>query len=405
LAVINTFAENFDMTNDAEKYALRGVSANKTDVHAAIKNLDKGLFPTAFCKILPDFVGHDADYCNIMHADTAGTKTSLAYMYWRETGDLSVWKGIVQDAIVMNLDDMACVGCVDDIVLSSTIGRNKNLISGDVVKTLIEATVEFCDTMRDFGVNIHLAGGETADVGDIVRTVDVGYTAFARMKRKNLVINKVQSGDVIVGFSSYGQTVYETAYNGGMGSNGLTSARHDVLSHDYAERFTESYNPATPRSVVYSGSKKLTDTLIVDNQEITVGKLLLSPTRTYLPLLKKILENTEGSLIHGIIHNTGGGQTKALKFVENVHIVKNNLLEVPPLFRMIQSESQTNWREMYQVFNMGHRLEVYCSEKAVENLVSFAKNLNIDAQIVGYVKDNEEGEKMTVESPYGVFTY
>ena len=393
------------MTNDAEKYALRGVSANKTDVHAAIKNLDKGLFPTAFCKILPDFVGKNADYCNIMHADTAGTKTSLAYLYWRETGDLSVWKGIVQDAIVMNLDDMACVGCVDDIVLSSTIGRNKNLISGDVIKTLIDATVEFADTMRDFGVNIHLAGGETADVGDIVRTVDVGFTAFARMKRKNLMINRVQAGDVIVGFSSSGQSTYETEYNGGMGSNGLTSARHDVLAHEYAERFTESYNPATPKSVVYSGSKKLTDTLVIDKKEITVGKLLLSPTRTYLPLLKKILSNTEQSQIHGIIHNTGGGQTKALKFVENVHIVKNNLFEVPPLFQMIQSESQTEWREMYQVFNMGHRLEVYCSEKIAENLVKTAKNLNIDAQIIGYVKNTEGGEKLTVQSPCGQFDY
>ena len=393
------------MTNDAEKYALRGVSANKTDVHAAIKNMDKGLFPTAFCKILPDFVGHDADYCNIMHADTAGTKTSLAYLYWRETGDLSVWKGIVQDAIVMNLDDMACVGCVDDIVLSSTIGRNKSLISGDVVKTLIEATVEFADTMRDFGVNIHLAGGETADVGDIVRTVDVGYTAFARMKRKNLVINNVQADDVIVGFSSFGKTIYENEYNGGMGSNGLTSARHDVLAHSYADGFPESFNPATPRSVVYSGSRKLTDTLVIDNQEITVGKLILSPTRTYLPLLKKILENTEGSQIHGIIHNTGGGQTKVLKFVKDVHIVKNNLFDVPPLFKMIQSESQTEWREMYQVFNMGHRLEVYCTQNAVENLVNTAKNLNIDAQIIGYVKNTEGGEQLTIESPYGIFNY
>jgi phosphoribosylformylglycinamidine cyclo-ligase len=393
------------MTNDAEKYALRGVSANKTDVHAAIKNLDKGLFPTAFCKILPDFVGQDADYCNIMHADTAGTKTSLAYLYWRETGDLSVWKGIVQDAIVMNLDDMACVGCVDDIVLSSTIGRNKSLISGDVIKTLIEATVEFADTMRDFGVNIHLAGGETADVGDIVRTIDVGYTAFARMKRKDLIINRVQAGDVIVGFSSSGQSVYETDYNGGMGSNGLTSARHDVLAHEYADRFTESYNPTTPRSVVYSGSKKLTDTLIIDNKEITVGKLLLSPTRTYLPLLKKILSDTEGSQIHGIIHNTGGGQTKALKFVENVHIVKNNLFDAPPLFQMIQSESKTDWREMYQVFNMGHRLEVYCTEKTVESLLDIAKTLNIDAQIIGYVKGTEGGEKLTIDSPYGLFEY
>jgi phosphoribosylformylglycinamidine cyclo-ligase len=393
------------MTNEAEKYALRGVSANKTDVHAAIKNLDKGLYPLAFCKILPDFVGKNANYCNIMHADTAGTKTSLAYLYWRETGDLSVWKGIVQDAIVMNLDDMACVGCVDNIVLSSTIGRNKNLISGDVIKTLIEATVEFCDTMRKFGVNIELAGGETADVGDIVRTIDVGYTAFARMKRKNLVINNVQAGDVIVGFSSYGKSVYETEYNGGMGSNGLTSARHDVLAHEYADRFPESFDSATPRSVVYSGTKKLTDTLSIDNQEITVGKLILSPTRTYLPLLKKILSDTEGGQIHGIIHSTGGGQTKCLKFVENVHIVKNNLFEVPPLFKMIQSESHTNWQEMYQVFNMGHRLEVYCTEKTVESLVRIAKNLNIDAQIIGYVKNTEGGEHLTIESPYGVFNY
>ena len=393
------------MTNDAEKYALRGVSANKTDVHAAIKNMDKGLFPTAFCKILPDFVGHDANYCNIMHADTAGTKTSLAYLYWRETGDLSVWKGIVQDAIVMNLDDMACVGCVDDIVLSSTIGRNKSLISGDVVKTLIEATVEFADSMREFGVNIHLAGGETADVGDIVRTVDVGYTAFARMERKKLIINNVQAGDVIVGFSSFGKTIYENTYNGGMGSNGLTSARHDVLAHAYADAFPESFNPATPRSVVYSGSKKLTDVLKIDNQEITVGKLILSPTRTYLPLLKKILSNTEESQIHGIIHNTGGGQTKVLKFVKDVHIVKNNLFDVPPLFKMIQSESQTAWREMYQVFNMGHRLEVYCTQNAVENLVNTAKNFNIDAQIIGYVKNTEGGEQLTIESPHGIFNY
>ena len=394
------------MQADAQKYALRGVSANKTDVHNAILNLDKGLYPTAFCKILPDFVAADPDYCNIMHADTAGTKTSLAYMYWRETGDLSVWKGIVQDSIVMNLDDMACVGCVKDIILSSTIGRNKSLISGDVVKTLIEATVEFTEKMRAFGIPIHLAGGETADVGDIVRTIDVGYTAFARMKRSELIVNDVKAGDVIVGFSSSGQAAYEDAYNGGMGSNGLTSARHDVLSAVYRTKYPESYSPETPISVVYTGNKKLTDTLEVNNQTITVGKLLLSPTRTYMPLLKEILENTEGGKIHGIIHNTGGGQTKVLKFVKNKHIVKNNLFEVPPLFKMIQSESATDWREMYQVFNMGHRLEIYCDEKIAENLVAVGKMFNIDAQIIGYVTENTEGkETLTIDSPQGTFKY
>ncbi len=394
------------MQADAQKYALRGVSANKTDVHNAIQNLDKGLYPTAFCKILPDFAAGDPEYCNIMHADTAGTKTSLAYMYWRETGDLSVWKGIVQDSIVMNLDDMACVGCVNDIILSSTIGRNKSLISGDVVKTLIEATVEFTDKMREFGIPIHLAGGETADVGDIVRTIDVGYTAFARMKRSKLIVNDVKAGDVIVGFSSSGQATYEDAYNGGMGSNGLTSARHDVLSAVYRSKYPESYAPETPISVVYTGNKKLTDTLEVNNQSITVGKLLLSPTRTYMPLLKEILENTEGGNIHGIIHNTGGGQTKVLKFVKNKHIVKNNLFDVPPLFKMIQSESATEWREMYQVFNMGHRLEIYCDEKIAENLVAAGKMFNIDAQIIGYVKDNTEGkESLTIDSKQGTFEY
>lgn len=394
------------MQADAQKYALRGVSANKTDVHNAIQNLDKGLYPTAFCKILPDFAAGDPDYCNIMHADTAGTKTSLAYMYWRETGDLSVWKGIVQDSIVMNLDDMACVGCVNNIILSSTIGRNKSLISGDVVKTLIEATVEFTERMRTFGIPIHLAGGETADVGDIVRTIDVGYTAFARMKRKELIVNDVQAGDVIVGFSSYGQSTYEDAYNGGMGSNGLTSARHDVLSSIYRSKYPESYAPETPISVVYTGNKILTDTLEINNQSITIGKLLLSPTRTYMPLLKEILKNTEGGKIHGIIHNTGGGQTKALKFVKNKHIIKNNLFDVPLLFKMIQSESATEWHEMYQVFNMGHRLEIYCDEKIAESLVAVGKMFNIDAQIIGYVKDNTEGkESLTIDSKQGTFEY
>jgi phosphoribosylformylglycinamidine cyclo-ligase len=327
------------MLTDAEKYALRGVSANKTDVHKAIKNLDKGLYPTAFCKILPDFVANDPDFCNIMHADTAGTKTSLAYLYWRETGDLSVWKGIVQDAIVMNLDDMACVGCVDNIVLSSTIGRNKNLISGDVVQTLIEATVSFVDKMRQHGINIHLAGGETADVGDIVRTVDVGYTAFARMSRKSLIVNDIKAGNVIVGFASYGKATYEDNYNGGMGSNGLTSARHDVLANTYAQKYPESFDPATPPSVVYSGNRQLTETLEMGENGVTIGQLVLSPTRTYLPILKAILQTLDRTHLHGIIHNTGGGQTKVLKFVHNKHIIKNNLLPVPPLFELIQSES------------------------------------------------------------------
>lgn len=395
------------MQADAQKYALRGVSANKTDVHNAIQNLDKGLFPLAFCKILPDFASGNPDFCNIMHADTAGTKTSLAYMYWRETGDLSVWKGIVQDSIVMNLDDMACVGCVNDIILSSTIGRNKNLISGDVVKTLIEATVEFADKMRSYGINIHLAGGETADVGDIVRTIDVGYTAFARLNRKDLIVNDIKAGNVIVGFSSFGQATYEDAYNGGMGSNGLTSARHDVLNGVYKTEYPESFSPETPLSVVYTGNKKLTDTLEIENQSLTVGKLLLSPTRTYLPLLKQILENTERANIHGIIHNTGGGQTKVLKFVKNVHIIKNNLFDVPPLFDMIQSESATEWREMYQVFNMGHRLEVYCDEKIAENLVAMSKTFNIEAKIIGHVEDNgqEGGERLTIDSRQGRFVY
>ena len=392
------------MQTDAQKYALRGVSANKSEVHDAIRYLDKGLYPSAFCKILPDFAAQDPDYCNIMHADTAGTKTSLAYMYWRETGDLSVWKGIVQDAIVMNLDDMACVGCYKNIILSSTIGRNKNLISGDVIKTLIESTVEFADKMREYGIHIHLAGGETADVGDIVRTIDVGYTAFARMPRKDLIVNDMQSGNVIVGFASYGQAIYEDTYNGGMGCNGLTSARHDVLSHAYTEGYPDSFDSNTPREVIYTGNKKLTDTLSIDNQSITVGKLLLSPTRTFMPLLKTILENIDVSKISGIIHSTGGGQTKALKFVKNKHLIKDNLLPMPPLFQLIQSESGTHWREMYQVFNMGCRLEIYCAESIASALMDISKSFNIDAQIIGRVEDTS-GEKLTLTSPFGTFDY
>ena len=384
------------------KYDLRGVSATKDEVHKAIKNLDKGLYPKAFCKILPDFAAGDPAYCNLMHADTAGTKTSLAYMYWKETGDLSVWKGIAQDAIVMNLDDMACVGAVSNILLSSTIGRNKNLITGDVVQAVIEGTTELVEKMKSFGVEIHQAGGETADVGDIVRTIDVGYTAFARIKREDLIVNDIKAGDVIVGLASYGQSTYEDSYNGGMGSNGLTSARHDVFDHVYAEKYPDSYDHHTPDEVVFVGTKKLTDTITIDGQDITIGKLVLSPTRTYLPVLAKVIE--QGLDIHGIIHNTGGGQAKVSKFVENKHIIKDNLLPIPPLFQMIQEESGTDWKEMYRVFNMGTRLEFYVSEKYAQTIIDISKSFNIDAQIIGRVEEGE-GEKVTVKGPYGEYVY
>jgi phosphoribosylformylglycinamidine cyclo-ligase len=410
------------MNSDAQKYALRGVSANKSEVHDAIKNLDKGLFPLAFCKILPDFAAGDIDYCNIMHADTAGTKTSLAYLYWKETGDLDVWKGIVQDSIVMNLDDMACVGCFQDIILSSTVGRNKNLIPAEVIKTIIQAAFEFIENMHNHGIHLHHAGGETADVGDIVRTIDVGFTAFARMKRKSLIINDIQAGNVIVGFASYGQSTYENEYNGGMGSNGLTSARHDVLNNEYATKYPDSFDANTPKEVVYTGSKKLTDKIIVEGKETTIGKLILSPTRTFLPLIKEIFEhygqNTEGGKkggIHGIIHSTGGGQTKVLKFVKDKHIIKNNLLPVPPLFKMIQEESKTDWREMFQVFNMGTRLEIYCDAEIADKLIAIGKSFNIDGQVIGFVENTEGarnpdsfgkgGERLTIESEYGTFQY
>lgn len=386
------------------KYDLRGVSASKEEVHNAIKNLDKGLYPTAFCKILPDVVAGDSDYCNIMHADTAGTKTSVAYMYWKETGDISVWKGIAQDSIVMNIDDMACVGCLDNIVLSSTIGRNKNLITGDVITELIQATSTFAEQMESYGVKLHLAGGETADVGDIVRTIDVGYTAFARMKRSELIINNVKPGNVIVGLASYGQATYEDSYNGGMGSNGLTSARHDVLDKSYAKNYPDSFDANTPEEVIYVGSKKLTDTIEVNGVETNIGKLILSPTRSYLPVLKTIFTKYK-TAIDGLIHCTGGGQTKVLKFVENVHIIKNNLLPTPPLFELIQAESKTEWREMYQVFNMGHRLEFYTDEVTAKHIIDISNSFNIDAQIIGHVEASDTGNKLTIESPYGTFEY
>jgi phosphoribosylformylglycinamidine cyclo-ligase len=385
-------------------YDKRGVSATKDEVHQAIKGLDQGLFPKAFCKILPDAVGGKANYCNLMHADTAGTKTSLAYMYWRETGDASVWRGIAQDAIVMNLDDMACVGCTDNIVLSSTIGRNKNLITGEVIGEIINATVEFAAKMAEFGVTIHLAGGETADVGDIVRTIDVGYTAFARMKRNELIINKIQKGNVIVGLASYGQSTYETEYNGGMGSNGLTSARHDVFTKEYAQKYPDSFDKNTPEEVIFIGSKKLTDTININGKNMDIGKLVLSPTRTFLPVMKNIFDTIGKKNIHGLIHCTGGGQAKVVKFLDGKKVVKDNLFATPPLFEMIQSESGTGWKEMYQVFNMGNRLEFYVNEKNAQAILDIAKGFNIDAQIIGHVENAKQNE-VFIKSKYGHFSY
>ena len=386
------------------KYDLRGVSASKDEVHAAIQHLDKGLFPSAFCKILPDFAAGSPDHCNILHADTAGTKTSLAYLYWKETGDLSVWPGVAQDAIVMNLDDMACVGCTDNIILSSTIGRNKNLIPGDVIAAVIKGTSDFIDAMRSHGVTLHLAGGETADVGDIVRTIDVGFTAFARMERSKVLVNHIQAGDVVVGLASYGKAVYEQSYNAGMGSNGLTAARHDVLSHDYAAKYPESFDPALPKEVVYTGKHALTDIMdLGQGLRTTVGKLILSPTRTFLPVLREILERHQPD-IHGLIHCTGGGQTKVLKFVDNVHVIKDNMFALPPLFRLIQESSGTAWREMYQVFNMGHRMELYLSPPKADALIEIAQRYGIEAQVIGRVEEFE-GRKVTVDGPYGCFEY
>ena len=363
------------------KYSKRGVSAGKEDVHKAIKGLDKGLYPNAFCKIIPDIAGGDPDYCNLMHADTAGTNTSLAYLYWRETGDLSVWKGIVQDAIVMNLDDMACVGCVDDIMLSSTIGRNKHYVTGDAVAAIIQGAAELAAELNEMGVNLHLTGGETADVGDIVRTADVGFTAFSRMKRRDVIETAVKPGDVIVGLASYGQASYESKYNSGIGSNGLTNARHDVLSHVYAVKYPESYDKVNiPEDLVYVGKHQLTDSY--EGLDQNVGQLLLSPTRTFLPLLKELL-NDHREQINGMIHCTGGGQTKVMKFVEGLHVIKDNLLPTPPIFRLIQEPSGASWKEMYQVFNMGHRMEIYTDEKTADAVLKLADKFNIAARIVG----------------------
>jgi phosphoribosylformylglycinamidine cyclo-ligase len=388
---------------EPSRYNLRGVSADKEEVHRAIQNMDKGLFPSAFCKILPDIAGGDPEYCNIMHADTAGTKPSLAYIYWKETGDVSVFSGIVQDAMVMNLDDMACVGCVDNIVLSSTIGRNKHLIPAEVLEVLISSSTDFIDRMRAWGVHLFHAGGETADVGDIVRTLDVGFTFFARMKRSDLIVNDIRPGQVIVGVASDGQASYEDFYNGGMGSNGLTSARHDVFSGIYTLKYPESFDPAIPAEVVYSGTKRLSDEIQLDGHTITLGKLVLSPTRTYAPYIKRILETARED-IKGMIHCTGGGQTKVVKFLNQAKVIKDNLFPVPVLFQIIHEESGTAWREMYQVFNMGHRLELYTSADTAQFLIDTAQSMGLNARIIGRV---EEAVSPSVElhTPYGQFSY
>lgn len=390
----------------SKRYSQRGVSASKEDVHNAIKNVDKGLFPKAFCKIVPDYLTNDEDYCLIMHADGAGTKSSLAYMYWKETGDASVWKGIAQDALIMNIDDLLCVGATDNIMLSSTIGRNKNLIPGEVISEIINGTEELLSELKDFGVTIHSTGGETADVGDLVRTIIVDSTVTARMKRKNVVDNaNIKAGDVIVGLESFGQASYEKGYNGGMGSNGLTSARHDVFHKYLADKYPESFDAAVPSDLVYSGNTKLTDK--VEGSPIDAGQLVLSPTRTYAPIIKAILEKYSPKEIHGMVHCSGGAQTKILHFVENLHIVKNNLFEIPPLFKLIQENSGTDWKEMYQVFNMGHRMEVYVPAEIAEDIIKISKSFNVNAQIIGHVEaPKAEGNKsLEISSEYGTFNY
>ncbi|EDM36131.1 possible phosphoribosylformylglycinamidine cyclo-ligase [Pedobacter sp. BAL39] len=388
------------------RYNQRGVSASKEDVHQAIKNIDKGIFPQAFCKIIPDILGNDENFCDIMHADGAGTKSSLAYVYWKETGDISVWKGIAQDAIIMNIDDLICVGATDNILLSSTIGRNKNLIPGEVIAAVINGTEEILAELRDLGISIYSTGGETADVGDLVRTIIVDSTVTCRIERDKIISNdQIQAGDVIVGLSSSGQATYETEYNGGMGSNGLTSARHDVFDKSVADSYPESFDPSVPYDLVFSGGKKLTDTVRIDeNTEITVGKLVLSPTRTYAPVIKQILEGFR-SQIHGIVHCSGGAQTKVLHFVnDDVHIIKNNLFPVPPLFQLIQEQSGTDWKEMYKVFNMGHRMELYVPEAIAQEIIAISKSFNIDAQIIGRVEAAAQ-KQVTIESEKGTFVY
>jgi len=387
----------------SKRYAQRGVSAGKEDVHSAIKNVDKGLFPKAFCKIVPDYLTGDPDHCLIMHADGAGTKSSLAYIYWKETGDLSVWKGIAQDALIMNIDDLLCVGAIDNIMLSSTIGRNKNKIPGDVISAIINGTEELIAELKNYGVEIHSTGGETADVGDLVRTIIVDSTVTARMKKANVIDNaNIKPGNVIVGLSSSGQASYEKEYNGGMGSNGLTSARHDVFSKVLAEKYPESFDNDIPEELIYSGTKSVTDS--VENSTLDAGKLVLSPTRTYAPIIKRILSKFSNKEINGMVHCSGGAQTKILHFINKLHIIKDNMFEVPPLFKLIQQESKTDWKEMYQVFNMGHRMELYLNPEIAEEIIAISKSFDVDAQIVGRVEASEEN-KLTIKSEFGEFQY
>mgnify|MGYP003632700155 FL=1 len=390
-------------TSSSERYQQRGVSASKEDVHNAIKNIDKGLFPKAFCKIVPDYLTGDEEYCLVMHADGAGTKSSLAYMYWKETGDISVWKGIAQDALIMNIDDLICVGATDNIMLSSTIGRNKNKIPGEVLSAIINGTEELINDLGEFGITIHSTGGETADVGDLVRTIIVDSTVTARLRRSDVIDNaNIKAGDVIVGLESFGQANYEKEYNGGMGSNGLTSARHDVFSNYLAEKFPESFDAEVPQDLVYSGNVKLTDK--VENSPIDAGKLVLSPTRTYAPIVKKILSKYSSNEIHGMIHCSGGAQTKILHFIDELHIVKDNLFDVPPLFKLIQEQSGTDWKEMYKVFNCGHRLEFYLPEEIANDIIEISKSFGVNAQIIGRVEASDS-KKLTISSKYGTFVY
>jgi phosphoribosylformylglycinamidine cyclo-ligase len=390
---------------DQNLYAKRGVSAGKEDVHNAIRNIDKGLFPRAFCKIIPDILGGDADWCNIMHADGAGTKSSLAYAYWKETGDLGVWRGIAQDAIIMNTDDLLCVGATDNILLSSTIGRNKNLVPGEVIAAIINGTEEILEELRSYGMGIYSTGGETADVGDLVRTIIVDSTVTCRMKRADVISNdRIRPGDVIVGLSSYGQASYEREYNGGMGSNGLTSARHDVFNKTVAEKFPESYDPGIPKELVFSGKKALTEMIDIPGfAPVTAGRLVLSPTRTYAPVISQVLEHFRAD-VHGMVHCSGGAQTKVLHFIDKLHVIKDNLFPVPPLFSLIQEQSGASWREMYQVFNMGHRMELYVPEHIADDIIRISQTYSIDAQVVGRVTDSPE-KKVTVKSVHGEFVY
>ncbi len=397
------------MTNSSNsRYQQRGVSSDKEDVHAAIKHVSKGIFPKAFCKIVPDFLSNDDDYCIVMHADGAGTKSSLAYMYWRETGDMSVWKGIAQDAVVMNTDDLLCVGATQNILLSSTIGRNKNRIPGDVISAIINGTEEFLEELRSYGISIYSTGGETADVGDLVRTIIVDSTVVCRMKRTDVIDNaKIVAGNVIVGLSSIGKATYESDYNGGMGSNGLTSARHDVFKNEYAKRYPESFDNDIDASVVYSGGMDLLDMVSInDDTKITAGKLVLSPTRTYAPIIKKVIDEL-GAHINGMVHCSGGGQTKVLHFLhQDLAVIKDNLFDVPPLFNLIQQESNTSWEEMYKVFNMGHRMEIYVAEEFAEKIIEISQSFGIDAQVIGKVKEKQAGDpRLTIKSDRGIFTY